>query len=105
VALLKEPRLLDRILADVERCGVVGEETNTLVGYIAAVSRGLKGPLAVPQSSSAVGNHDTSWFLHFNGYSPRFLAMDAVRAFAGIPEVFAGYLNWLTERSSWMQST
>ncbi len=35
-------------------------------------------------------NHDTSWFYHFNGYSPRFLAMDAVHAFAGIPEVFAG---------------
>ena len=35
-------------------------------------------------------NHDTSWFYHFNGYSPRFLAMDAVHSFVGIPEVFAG---------------
>jgi DNA primase catalytic core len=54
--LLKDPRLLDRILADFERCGVVGEETNKLAGYIAAVSRSLEAPLAVMvQSSSAAG--------------------------------------------------
>ena len=54
--LLKDPRLLDRILADFERCGVVGEETNKLTGYIAAVSRSLEAPLAViVQSSSAAG--------------------------------------------------
>ncbi len=54
--LLKDPHLLDRILADFERCGVVGEETNKLVGYIAAVSRHLEAPLAVMvQSSSAAG--------------------------------------------------
>lgn len=35
-------------------------------------------------------NHDTSWFYHFNGYSRRFLAMDAIHAFFGVPEVFAG---------------
>src|SRR5213079_1025485 len=29
--LLRDPRLLDRILADFARCGVVGEETNKLV--------------------------------------------------------------------------
>ena len=34
--------LLERILADFERCGVVGEETNKLVGYLAAVSRKLE---------------------------------------------------------------
>ena len=39
--------LLERILADFERCGVVGEETNKLVGYLAAVSRKLDEPLAV----------------------------------------------------------
>ena len=50
------PNLLDRILADFARCGVVGEETNKLVGYIAAVSRHLEAPLAVMvQSSSAAG--------------------------------------------------
>ncbi len=48
--------MLERILADFERCGVVGEETNKLVGYLAAVSRKLDEPLAVIlQSSSAAG--------------------------------------------------
>jgi len=54
--LLRDPRLLDRILADFERCGVVGEETNKLLAYLAAVSRHLETPLAVlVQSSSAAG--------------------------------------------------
>jgi DNA primase len=54
--LLQDPNLLDRILADFARCGVVGEETNKLVGYLAAVSRRLDAPLAVlVQSSSAAG--------------------------------------------------
>ena len=55
-ALLKSPDLLQRILADFERCGVVGEETNKLVGYLAALSRKLDEPLAIViQSSSAAG--------------------------------------------------
>jgi DNA primase len=54
--LLNDPQLLDHILADFERCGVVGEETNKLVGYLAAVSRKLDEPLAVIiQSTSAAG--------------------------------------------------
>jgi DNA primase catalytic core len=54
--LLCDPKLLDRILADFERAGVVGEEQNKLVGYFAAVSRKLEAPLAVVlQSSSAAG--------------------------------------------------
>jgi DNA primase len=54
--LLKDPHLLDRILADFTRCGVVGEETNKLIGYLAATSRKLAAPLAVMvQSSSAAG--------------------------------------------------
>ena len=54
--LLKSPQLLQRILLDFERCGVVGEETNKLMGYLAAVSRKLDEPLAVLiQSSSAAG--------------------------------------------------
>jgi len=53
---LSSPNLLDKILADFERCGVVGEETNKLVGYLASVSRQLEDPLAVMiQSSSAAG--------------------------------------------------
>jgi len=56
LTLLKAPDLLDRILADFAACGVVGEETNKLVGYLAAVSRQLDRPLAVIiQSSSAAG--------------------------------------------------
>ena len=70
IAFLKDPKLLDRILEDFERCGMVGEETNKLVGYLAAVSRHLDSPLAVVvQSSSAAGKSSL---------------MDAVLAF--IPE-------------------
>jgi len=54
--LLKQPNLIERILADFDACGVVGEETNKLVGYLAAASRKLSSPLAVLiQSSSAAG--------------------------------------------------
>jgi len=53
---LKHPDLLKNILIDFNNAGVVGEETNKLVGYLAAVSRKLDKPLAVMvQSSSAAG--------------------------------------------------
>ncbi|MCP4679102.1 MAG: DNA primase, partial [Deltaproteobacteria bacterium] len=53
---LKAPDLLDQVLVDFDRCGVVGEESNKLVGFLAAVSRKLETPLAVViQSSSAAG--------------------------------------------------
>ncbi len=56
LALLRDPQLLDRILLDFARAGVVGEETNKLVGYLAAVSRKLPEPLAIIiQSASAAG--------------------------------------------------
>ena len=56
LALLKSPDLTARILADLKACGLVGEETNKLVGYLAAVSRKLDKPLGVViQSSSAAG--------------------------------------------------
>lgn len=56
LALLRDPNLLDRILTDFTRAGVVGEETNKLVGYLAAVSRKLPEPLAIIiQSASASG--------------------------------------------------
>lgn len=56
LALLRDPNLMDRILEDFIRCGVVGEESNKLIGYLAAVSRRLETPLAViVQSSSAAG--------------------------------------------------
>jgi DNA primase catalytic core len=54
--LLRDPRLLERVAGDIGRCGVVGEETNKLVGYLAATSRKLEAPLAVViQSTSAAG--------------------------------------------------
>ncbi|KAF0240846.1 MAG: hypothetical protein FD180_4742 [Planctomycetota bacterium] len=54
--LLRSPDLLERILKDFEKAGVVGEETNKLVGYLAALSRKLDEPLAIViQSSSAAG--------------------------------------------------
>jgi hypothetical protein len=56
LALLKAPDLMARIVDDFDACGVVGERTNKLVGYLAAVSRLLDRPLAVViQSSSAAG--------------------------------------------------
>jgi DNA primase len=54
--LLRDPRLLERVLSDFDKCGVVGEETNKRVAYLAAVSRLLEKPLAiVVQSSSSAG--------------------------------------------------
>lgn len=54
--LLGDPKLIERIAADFARAGVVGEATNCLVGYLAAVSRKLDSPLAVIiQSTSAAG--------------------------------------------------
>ena len=56
LTLLKNKNLLDTILTDFSRCGVVGEQTNKLVGYLAAVSRKLDEPLAIIiQSTSAAG--------------------------------------------------
>jgi len=56
LSLLRDPRLLERIVEDFARCGVVGEETNKLVGYLGVVSRHLEAPLAIiVQSSSAAG--------------------------------------------------
>ncbi len=56
LAWLKSPDLLKRILADFDAVGLVGEASNKLMGYLAAVSRKLSAPLAVVvQSSSAAG--------------------------------------------------
>lgn len=54
--LLKSKNLLKQIQKDFNQCGIVGESTNTLVGYLAAVSRKLNNPLAIIiQSTSAAG--------------------------------------------------
>jgi hypothetical protein len=54
--LLKSPGLIARILSDFAACGLVGENTNKLVGYLATISRKLAQPLGIViQSSSAAG--------------------------------------------------
>lgn len=54
--LLRAPDLVGRIASDFERIGIVGEATNCLLGYLAAISRKLDQPLAcIVQSTSAAG--------------------------------------------------
>jgi DNA primase catalytic core len=54
--LLKSPSLIERIAQDFSRAGIVGETSNVLVGYLAALSRKLERPLALLiQSTSAAG--------------------------------------------------
>ncbi|MFO0467490.1 MAG: CHC2 zinc finger domain-containing protein, partial [bacterium] len=56
LALLQRKDLVDVLLKDFERCGVVGETDNKLLGYLAMTSRKMPQPLAVVvQSSSAAG--------------------------------------------------
>jgi DNA primase catalytic core len=56
LAFLRDAHLIERIMADVERVGLVGEPHNALVAYLACVSRKLRSPLAVLiQSTSAAG--------------------------------------------------
>jgi len=54
--LLRDAKLIERIASDFSRAGIVGETSNALVGYLAAVSRKLDRPLALLiQSTSAAG--------------------------------------------------
>jgi len=56
LAFLRDENLIERIMADVERVGLVGEPHNALVAYLACISRKLGSPLAVLiQSTSAAG--------------------------------------------------
>jgi len=56
MAFLRDPQLMTRIVEDVATLGVVGEDSNALVGYLACVSRQLDKPLAILiQSTSAAG--------------------------------------------------
>jgi hypothetical protein len=100
--LLAEKDLPARILADFEAPGVVGEATNKLVGYLAAVSRKLERPLAVViQSSSAAGKSSlmdprcwrSSLLIGFQGkiYSSDDLVWSSVRELLlSIPHAHAG---------------
>jgi DNA primase catalytic core len=83
IALLRDPRLVERIVEDFAVCGMVGEETNKLIGYLSAVSRHLEKPLAViVQSSSAAGKSSL---------------MDAVLAF--VPEEHRKQYSSMTGQS------
>ena len=83
LALLQDPKLLDRVVTDFDRCGLVGERNNKLIGYLAAVSRHLESPLAVlVQSSSAAGKSTL---------------MDAVLAF--VPDEECIRFSAMTEQS------
>jgi hypothetical protein len=53
---LREPNLIARLREAFHQAGIIGEETNTLVAYLAGVSRKLERPLAIIiQSASAAG--------------------------------------------------
>jgi DNA primase catalytic core len=56
IAWLKEPNLIERLRGAFHQAGIIGEEVNTLVAYLAGVSRKLEQPLAIIiQSASAAG--------------------------------------------------
>jgi DNA primase len=53
---LREPNLITRLKEAFHLAGIIGEEANTLVAYLAGVSRKLERPLAIIiQSASAAG--------------------------------------------------
>ena len=53
---LKTPDLIGRLSEAFHLAGIIGEETNTLIAYLAGVSRKLERPLAIIiQSASAAG--------------------------------------------------
>jgi hypothetical protein len=65
LALLRDPRLVERILDDFDRLGVVGERTNKPVAYLAATSRlrdepsGARGARSVQAEGAAHrGSHE-----------------------------------------------
>ncbi len=91
--LLRDENLLQRIVADMDACGIVGESTNKLAGYLAATSRKLDKPLAVViQSSSSAGktslmdavlsmmpDEDVQRFSGMTGQSLFYLESDQIR--------------------------
>jgi hypothetical protein len=93
LSLLRDPHLLQRIVADFEACGIVGESTGKLAGYLAATSRKLSHPLAIViQSSSSAGKtslmdavlammppEDVQRFSGMTGRSLFYLDSDSIR--------------------------
>jgi hypothetical protein len=58
-AMGRDPKLVEMIVADLERCGVVGEKSNKLLAYLAITSRKLARPLAVMTLSSSGSGKST----------------------------------------------
>jgi len=83
MALLRDDKVCDRIVADLTKCGLVGEEANKLTAYLGCVSRRLPHPLAI--------------MVHSGSASGKTTLMDAVLAFMP-PEERQKY-SALTERS------
>ncbi|QDV86152.1 hypothetical protein [Stieleria magnilauensis] len=93
LGLLRSPNLLERIVADMDACGIVGESTNKLAGYLAATSRKLAKPLAIViQSSSSAGktslmdavlsmmpSEDVNRFSGMTGQSLFYLDSDSIK--------------------------
>ncbi len=59
LAWLRSPDLLDQLRDDLGRLGVVGESTNLLVCYLAALSRKCEQPFGVLVQSSSAGGKST----------------------------------------------
>ena len=93
LAFLRSPDLTARIVADLTICGLVGEDVNKLVAYLAATSRRLDQPLAVVvQSSSAAGKstlmdkvlslmppEDVRQYSAISGKSPFYLGTEGLK--------------------------
>ena len=56
---LEDPQLFARLVADLSDLGVVGEQTNLLVCYLATISRKGERPLGVLVQSSSAGGKST----------------------------------------------
>ena len=56
---LKDPHLLNRLTEDLSGLGVVGERTNLMVCYLAALSRKCERPFGVLVQSSSAGGKST----------------------------------------------
>ena len=71
--LLKDKNLIKRIIRDIEKVGLVGEKANSLVCYLACVSRQLDNPLAVLIQSSSSGGKSTLMDIVLSFFPPEYV--------------------------------
>jgi len=83
LALLSDDNVCQRIVEDLARCGLVGEDANKLTAYMGCVSRKLPHPLAIMVQSGSASGKTT--------------LMDAVLAF--MPEEEREKYSAVTERA------